>query len=79
MWPNPQFSADLVTFTEEIINGKPHFCAVIFDISQKVWRTIKVSWVLFKQHRSDTPLVAAHGWVIHSDLQTVAILRISHT
>ena len=25
MWPNPQFSADLVIFTEEIINGKLHF------------------------------------------------------
>ena len=25
MWPNPQFSTDLVTFTEEIINGKLHF------------------------------------------------------
>ena len=25
MWPNPHFSADLVTFTEEILNGKPHF------------------------------------------------------
>ena len=25
MWPNPQFSADLVTFTEEILNGKIHF------------------------------------------------------
>ena len=24
MWPNPQFPADLVTFTEEIINGKVH-------------------------------------------------------
>ena len=22
MWPNPQFTADLVTFTEEILNGK---------------------------------------------------------
>ena len=29
MWPNPQFSADLVTFTEEICNGKLHFlCSV---------------------------------------------------
>ena len=28
MWPNPQFPADLVTFTEEILNGKLHFCAV---------------------------------------------------
>ena len=25
MWPRPQFSADLVTFTEEILNGKLHF------------------------------------------------------
>ena len=25
MWPNPQFPADLVTSTEEILNGKPHF------------------------------------------------------
>ena len=25
MWPNPQESADLVTFTEEILNGKLHF------------------------------------------------------
>ena len=25
MWPNPQFPADLVTFTEEIFNEKLHF------------------------------------------------------
>ena len=25
MWPNRQFPADLVTFTEEILNGKLHF------------------------------------------------------
>ena len=25
MSPNPQFPADLVTFTEEILNGKLHF------------------------------------------------------
>ena len=29
MWPNPQFPADLLTFTEEILNGKLHFlCSV---------------------------------------------------
>ena len=29
MWPNLQFPADLVTFTEEILNGKLHFlCSV---------------------------------------------------
>ena len=25
MWPNPQETADLVTFSEEILNGKLHF------------------------------------------------------
>ena len=25
MWPNPQFSADLVTFIEKSLNGKLHF------------------------------------------------------
>ena len=25
MWPNPQETADLVTFTEEILNGKLQF------------------------------------------------------
>ena len=25
MWSNPQETADLVTFTEEVLNGKPHF------------------------------------------------------
>ena len=29
MWPNPQFPVDLVTFTEEILNGKLHFFAMI--------------------------------------------------
>ena len=30
MWPNPQFPSDLVTFTEEILNEKLHFCAELF-------------------------------------------------
>ena len=28
MWPNPQETADLVTFTEEIHNGKNVLCSV---------------------------------------------------
>ena len=32
MWPNPQFSVDLVTFTKNIFNGKHHFlCSNIVD------------------------------------------------
>ena len=29
MSPNPQKTADLVTFTEKILNEKLHFCAVL--------------------------------------------------
>ena len=25
MWPNPQFTSDLATFTEKTLNGKLHF------------------------------------------------------
>ena len=28
MWPNPQFPADLVRFTEEVRKGKLHFCVM---------------------------------------------------
>ena len=31
MWPNLQFSADLVTFTEESLNGKLHFLCSVSD------------------------------------------------
>ena len=32
MWPNPQFSTDLVTITEEILNGKLYFlCSEIWN------------------------------------------------
>ena len=33
MWPNPQFPADLVTFTEEIHNGKLHFLCSDYTIA----------------------------------------------
>ena len=38
MWQNRQFSADLVTFTEEILNGKLHFLCVISSMRQKILR-----------------------------------------
>ena len=31
MWSNPQFPIDLVTFTEEILNGKLHFLCGVSD------------------------------------------------
>ena len=35
MWPNPQLPADLVTFSEEIFNGKLHFlCSDAINITK---------------------------------------------
>ena len=34
MWQNPQFPADLVTFTEEIFNGKLYFLCNDVDSTQ---------------------------------------------
>ena len=36
MWPHPQETADLVTFTEEVLDGKLHFlCSVVFIQTSK--------------------------------------------
>ena len=32
MWPNPQETADLVTFTEEILNGQLYFFSAVLYI-----------------------------------------------
>ena len=38
MSPNPQFPADMVTLTEEIVNGKLHFlCSIMMSFIRKVW------------------------------------------
>ena len=35
MWPGPQETADLVTFTEEILNGKIYSLKVFVPLTQK--------------------------------------------
>ena len=41
MWLNPEFPADLVTFTEEIFNGKLHF--LCSDSTEHYFKLIKLS------------------------------------
>ena len=42
MWPNPQFPADLVTFTEEILNGKLHFlCSGKYDNCFRIKKALR--------------------------------------
>ena len=33
MWPNPHETADFVTFTKEILNGKPHLLCSNFTVA----------------------------------------------
>ena len=33
MWPKPQETADLVTFTEESLNGEFHSCEIVSIVS----------------------------------------------
>ena len=39
MWPNPQETADFVSFTEETLNGKLLFCAVRYIDSKNIRTT----------------------------------------
>ena len=42
MWINPQESADLVKFTEQILNGKFHFlCGVKFLMENFIFCAVK--------------------------------------
>ena len=41
MWSNPQGNADLVTFTEEIYNGKFHILCSLFLNPQKIESGLK--------------------------------------
>ena len=48
MWPNPQETADLVTFTDEILNWKLHFlCSVriTMGLLEKIFNDVKMEVV----------------------------------
>ena len=54
MWPNPQETAetaDLVTFTEEIFNGKHHFlCSAMKNVLLKIsWNSQESTFVGWKR------------------------------
>ena len=57
MWPNPQETADIVTFTEEVLNGKLHFfvqcllgcdCILVKKNNCKPWNFLKSSHTVEK-------------------------------
>ena len=46
MWPNSQETADLVTFTEEILNGKLQFLCSVRTCATCVANFLRFSWVI---------------------------------
>ena len=47
MWPNLQFSTDLVTFTEEILDGKKSFFIqwnILFDLFDILYLKLSTFW-----------------------------------
>ena len=51
MWPNTAETADLVTFTEETLNGKLHFLCSVF------WSCFEVFVIDFEQFFCSAPEV----------------------
>ena len=51
MWPNPQETADLVTFTEEIRNGKIYFLCSDpeNDVAYENKRVLNISYPLLSE------------------------------
>ena len=55
MWPNSQKTVDLVTFTEENLNGKLYFLCRggIFSFHQ--YEAFKDDWHITRQKNKDSP------------------------
>ena len=50
MWSNPQKTADLVTFTEEILNAKLHFFSSVYILLlfwDFCWRSLIPVWLFY--------------------------------
>ena len=62
MWSNPQETADLVTFTEEICSGKLHFSAVFVDDGGFA-TAFFVFFLLFKLFFNMWPRLKGHAYL----------------
>ena len=51
MWPNSQFPADLVTFTEEILNGKFQFFEQCSESNSRIYRLFNDNIVLTSEEK----------------------------
>ena len=59
MWPDPQKTADLVTFTEEILNGKLHFLCSASYAPKIIFSELRV-FLHGNKYRKNLPLQGNH-------------------
>ena len=74
MWPNPHVPADLITFTEEILNGKLHFlCSVVRAWMMLWWIEIGLSFL--NKSWNDDDLSQYVIFSAHSFKEFILLLR----
>ena len=67
MWPNPQFVADLVTFTEESRNGKLYFLCSDHEIMGRLQKKITTTSSVEQMEtftRAELQLLSSHKYRI---------------
>ena len=76
MWPNPQETADMVTFTEKILNGKRHFLCSVRSSKWKlgIWKC-QIRNKCFRQFLCVSYLHRVHRnyWKLEIQVATVTI------
>ena len=55
MLPNSQETADLVTFTEEILNRKLHYFCAMNKLQLNILKKTSLSWILEEHRRLYAP------------------------
>ena len=65
MWPNLQFLADLVTFTEEIFNGQLHLLRSVYSTFFTFVRTM----ILREGKEDSVPFSHSYFWFFHKTLK----------
>ena len=73
MWPKPQETADLVTFTEEILNGKVHF------LCSAVWLVVKGNCVKTTRNPAELFLADQKGTLWRKKVMPCMFNRILNT
>ena len=78
MWSNPRFPANLVTFTEEFLNGKFHFlCKVSYGLSYRFMNTISIrdfnTWnhMQFSLWSCLVQNISKYGWFFFLQLEAI--------